>query len=98
MGRGAPTQVRGVQRPPLTARAQDIENSIGALPIGDPRPPTPKAMAIHVHGQQGLEYRPEFIRNPVAGRDVIHRRPGPLPFLCFWRSHTLESTRNELFG
>ena len=98
MGSGTATQVRGVQRPPLTPRAQDIENGLRALPIGDPRPPAPKPMAVDVHGPQGLEDRPEFIRNPVAGRDVIHRRPGPSPFLCFWRFHTLESTRSELFG
>ena len=98
MGGGAPTQVRGVQRPPLTARAQDIENGIGTLPIGDPRAPTPKPMAVHVHRQQGLEHRPEFIRDPVAGRDFIHRRPGPSPFLCFCRCHRLEYTRSELFG
>src|SRR5215210_336085 len=51
MGRGAATQVGGVQGPPLTARAQDIENRIGALPIGNPWPPAPEPMAIHVHGQ-----------------------------------------------
>ena len=83
MGGGAATQVRGVQRPPLTARAQDVKDGIGTLPIGDPRPPTPKAMAVDVHGQHGLEHRPEFIRNPVAGRDFIHRRPGPRRFFPF---------------
>ena len=89
MGRGAATQVGGVQRPPLTARTQDIENGIGTLPIRDPRAPAPKPMAVHVHRQQGLEHRPEFIRDPVAGRDFIHCRPGPSPFLCCGRSHTL---------
>ena len=89
MGRGAATQIRGIPRPPLTARAQNLEDGIGALPIGDPRPPASKSMAIHVQGQQGLEYRPEGIRNPVAGRNFIHRRPGPLPFLSLCGCHTL---------
>jgi hypothetical protein len=98
MGGGAATQVGGVQGPPLTPRAQDIEDGIGTLPVRDSWPPAPKPMAIHVHGQQGLEYRPEFIRNPVAGRDVIHRRPGAVPFLCFGRCHMLEYTKTALFG
>ena len=98
MGGGAPTQVRGVQRPPLTARAQDIENGIRTLPIGNPRSPTPEAMAVDMHWQQGLEDRPECIRNPVAGRDLIHRCPGPLPFLCSCRCHMLDHTITELFG
>lgn len=95
---GAPTQIRGIQRPPLTARAQDIKDGIGTPAIRHPRSPTPEAMAVHVHGQQGLEDRPEFIRNPVAGRDFIHRRPGSLPFLCFGRCHMVEYTKTELFG
>jgi hypothetical protein len=98
MSGGAATQVRGVQGSPLTPRAQDVENSIRALPIGNPRAPAPKPMAIYVHGQQGLEHRPECIRNPVASRDFIHRRPGPLPFLSFDGYHTREHIRNELFG
>jgi hypothetical protein len=98
MGGGAATQVRGVQRAPLTARAQDIKDSIGALPIRDPRPPAPKAMAVDMHWQQGLEDRPQCIRDPVAGRNFIHRRPGPLPFLCSCRCHILECTLTELFG
>ena len=89
MGGGAATQVGGIQCPPLTPRAQDIKDGIGTLPIGDPRPPASKSMAIHVQGQQGLEYRPEGIRNPVAGRNFIHRRPGPLPFLYLCGCHTL---------
>ena len=95
---GTPTQVRGVQGAPLTPRAQDLEEGIGTLPIGDPGAPAPKSMAVHVHRQQGLKYRPECIRDPIAGRDFIHRRPGPLPFLCFCRGHRLEYTIKELFG
>ena len=98
MGRGAATQVGGVQRSPLTSRAQDIEDGIRTLPIGNPWAPTPKPMGVHVHGQQGLEHRPEFIRDPVAGRNFIHCRPGPSPFLCCGRSHALSYTRSELFG
>src|SRR4051812_21559058 len=98
MGRGTATQIRGVHRPPLTARAQDIEDGIGTLPIGDPGATAPKSMAVHVHRQYGLEDRPECIRDTVAGRDFIHRRPGPLPFLCSCRGHRPEYTINELFG
>jgi hypothetical protein len=98
MSGGAATQVGGVQRPPLTPCAQDVENGIGTLPIGDPRAPAPKPMAVDVHGQQGLEHRPEGIRNPVAGRDFIHRRPGPSPFLSLCRCHRLKYTKTELFG
>jgi hypothetical protein len=98
MGRGAPTQVRGVQRAPLTPRAQDIENGIRTLAIGHPRAPTPEAMAVDMYWQHGLEYRPEFIRDPVAGRNVIYRRPGPSPFLCFCRCHQPEYTKTGLFG
>jgi hypothetical protein len=89
MGGGAATQVRGIQGSPLTPRAQDVKDGIGTPAIRHPRSPTPKAMAVDMHGQQGLEYRPEGIRNPVAGRDFIHRRPRPSPFLCFGRCHTL---------
>jgi hypothetical protein len=95
---GTPTQARGVQGAPLTPRAQNIENGIGTLPIGHPRAPPSKPMGVHVHGQQGLEHRPEFIRDPVAGRDFIHCRPGPSPFLCCRRPHPLEYTKTELFG
>ena len=95
---GAATQVGGVQRPPLAARAQDIKDGIGTPAICHPWAPTPEAMAVDMHGQQGLEDRPEFIRNPIAGRDFIHRRPGSSPFLCFGRCHTGEHTRNTLFG
>jgi hypothetical protein len=55
-------------------------------------------MAVLVHRDQGLEHRPEFIRDPVAGRDFIHPRPGTLPFLCFCGCHTLENIISELFG
>src|SRR5215207_10158315 len=98
MGGGAPTQVRSVQRSPLTPRAQDVKDGIGTPAIRHPRSSTPKAMGVDMHGQQGLEYRPEFIRDPVAGRDFIHRRPGPSTFLCSCRCHALEYTKNELFG
>lgn len=98
MGRGAPTQLRGVQGSPLTARAQDIKDGIGTPAICHPRAPTPEAMAVNMYGQQGLEHPPEFIRDPVAGRDVMHCRPGSLPFLCSCRCHMLECTITELFG
>ena len=92
MGCGAPTQVRGIQGSPLTPRAQDIKDSIGTPAICHPRPPTPEAMAVDIHWQHGLEDRPEFLRNPIAGRDFIHRRPGPSPFLYCCRCQRLEST------
>ena len=70
MRRGRGTQGRGVQRPPLAARAQDIEDGSGALPIGDPGPPTTKTRRVLVLGHYRLEHGPEFIRDPVAGRHV----------------------------
>jgi hypothetical protein len=44
-------------------------------------------MWVDVHRQQGLEYRPECIGNPVASRHLIPRRPGSLPFLPLCRCH-----------
>ena len=98
MGWGAPTPGGGIQRSPLAPRAQDRENGIRTLPIGDPRAPTPKALAVDGHRQQGLEHCPEFLCNPVAGRDFIPRRPGPSPFLPSGRCHRLEYTKPGLFG
>jgi hypothetical protein len=98
MGGGAATQLRGVPRAPLTPRAHDIEDGIGPLPIGDPGATAPTSMAVHVHRQYGLEDRPEGLRDPVAGRPFIHRRPGPLPLLCSCRGQRPEYTINELFG
>ncbi len=40
----------------------------------------------------GLEHRPEFIRDPVAGRYFIHGRPRALPFLRFCCCHAPQVT------
>jgi hypothetical protein len=56
MGGGMGTQVRGIERPPLTACAQDIENGIGTLSVGDPGAPSAKAMGVLVHRHDRLEH------------------------------------------
>lgn len=61
MGGGMGTQVGGIERPPLTACAQDVENGIGALSVGDPGAPPTKAMGVLVRRHYGLEHRPEVI-------------------------------------
>jgi hypothetical protein len=92
------TQVRGVHRPPLAARAQDIADGSGALPSGDPGAPTTKTRRVLVLGHYRLEHAPEFIRDPVAGRHFVHDRLPALPLLRFCCCQGTEVTTNRLFG
>ena len=51
-------QVRLVQRLPLAAGAQHIEDGIGTDPGGRPRAPATKPVGVDVGGEQGLQHRP----------------------------------------
>jgi hypothetical protein len=74
------TQVGFIQRFPLTAGAQDIEDSIRTFSIGHPRTPAAKAMRVFVKRQQRLEDGPKHVAHvKVRGGFVIWRTP-PRPF------------------
>ena len=60
-----------VQGLPLAARAQHIEDGIGADAIGHARSSAAKAMGIDVDGQERLEHGPEIIRDAKPGGGAI---------------------------
>ena len=68
------TQLCLIQRLPLAARSQNVEDSIGTGTIRHARPSSAKAMGIDVDGQQRLKHGPEIIRDPrSSSRMVIGR-------------------------
>jgi hypothetical protein len=74
MRRRMRTQVGLVQGLPLAARAQDVEDRVGAGTIGHPWTASAKPMPIDVLRQQGVEHRPQLIRNAESsGGTVIWR-------------------------
>jgi hypothetical protein len=98
-GRGMGTHSRGgIERPPLTARASDVEEGSGTLAIGNPGAPAATARRVLVHRHYGLEHGPECIRDPVAGRPLVHSRPRALPSLRFCCCHAPQVTTDRLFG
>jgi hypothetical protein len=88
------TQVRGIKCPPLTARAQDVEDGVGALPVRDPWSPATQAMGILVHRHQGLEHGPEGVRDAIAARHGVHRCPRTGSWLSFCCTHGTQGIIN----
>jgi hypothetical protein len=58
MSCGAGTKLRGIERFPLAARAQNKENRIHTDSIRHARPPAAKAMRIHMFGKEPFDLRP----------------------------------------
>jgi hypothetical protein len=96
MRRRMGTQLGVIQRLPLAAGPQDVEDRIGTTPIRHTRSPAPKAMRIDVDGQQRLQDRPQRIGNTETGRSVIIGDTWSTAFLRFCFVHTLQYSR--LFG
>jgi hypothetical protein len=74
------TQLRLVQRLPLAAGAQHIEDGISTGTIGHARSSSAEAMRIDVDRQERLEHRPEGIGDAKAGGSPIIGRASPLAF------------------
>ena len=74
-------QVRLVQRLPLAAGAQHIEDGIGTDPGGRPRAPATKPVGVDVGGEQGLQHRPECIGDAKPGGGPVIRRSFAASFL-----------------
>src|SRR5690242_10789388 len=64
---------RLVQRLPLAARAQHVENRIRTGAIRDAWASAAKTMEIDANWQQRLEHSPQLIRNPKTCRGPIIR-------------------------
>jgi hypothetical protein len=90
------TQLGLVQRLPLTAGAQDVEDRVSAGTIGHARSSAAEAMPIDVDWQEGLEHRPQGIRNPEARRGVVIACTLSTALLGSFCVHTSQYTR--LFG
>ncbi len=65
------TELGLVQGLPLTAGSQHVEDRVGTVSIRHARPSSPKAMAIHVDGEQRLQLRPQFIGDAEPRRGAI---------------------------
>ncbi len=86
------TQLGLIQRLPLAASAQDVEDGVGTGAIGHARPSSTKAMGIDVDREERLKYGPEVIRDAKSsGRTVIGRALS-LTLLGFLFAHTPYST------
>ncbi len=65
------TQLGLIQRLPLAARSQNVEDSIGTRTIRHARSSAAKAMGIDMDGQQRLKHGPELLRDPKPGRSTV---------------------------
>jgi hypothetical protein len=63
MGGGTRTKTGGVQRLPLTARAEHEEDGFHAHAVGCARPTAAEAMRVFVFGEQQRDAFPEVIRD-----------------------------------
>jgi hypothetical protein len=88
MGRRMRTQLSVIQRLPLAARPQHIEDRIGTVTIGHPWPSSPKAMRIHMHRQQRLQLCPQLIGDAKSCRRAIIRGSLSFSFLDCLSVHT----------
>jgi hypothetical protein len=61
VGRGAGTELGGVQRFPLTAGAQDEKNGVQTDAVGSARPAAAKPMRVHMFWQEPFNFSPEVI-------------------------------------
>jgi hypothetical protein len=79
VGRGAGTELGGVQGLPLAAGAQDEEDGVHTGAVGRGRPTTTKGMGIHPLGDQPINLSPQIIGDaPVLGHDgIAHGRVQP---------------------
>jgi hypothetical protein len=94
------TQLGLVQGLPLAAGAQDVEDGLGAGPIGHPWTASAKAMPIDMLRQQGFEHRPQLIRNAESSGGAVLGRTLALALALGWvvilLAHT--SSYSRLFG
>ncbi len=67
-------QVGVLQGFPLTASAQDVEDSVGAASVGDAGPASTKAMGVEANGNERLKDGPQRIRDAEAGGGWIIAR------------------------
>jgi hypothetical protein len=78
-----------IQRLPLAARAQYVEDRISTAPIRDTWSSTPKAVRVHMLRQQGVHQRPQLIADAKPRRGAIIRGPLSFSFLGFLAIHNL---------
>jgi hypothetical protein len=81
------TQLGLIQRLPLAARAQDVEDRICTAPIRDTWSSTSKAVRVHMLWQQGVQQRPQLIADAKPRRGAIIRGPLSFSFLGFLSVH-----------
>jgi hypothetical protein len=68
VGGGTRAELGGIESLPLTAGAQDIEDSIGTDAVGGAGSSSAEAMGVHMVGDEDLHEFPEFIGDaPVLG-------------------------------
>jgi len=60
VGGGPGTNSRGVQRFPLAAGAQHLEDASGAGAVGNPGSAAAEPMGVHMLGDQRLQHFPEL--------------------------------------
>ena len=61
VGGGAGTDARGVQRFPLAAGAQHVEDAVGAGAVGNPGTAAAEPVGVHMLGDQGFQHVSELI-------------------------------------
>src|SRR2546423_3618565 len=70
VGGGGGAELGGVQRLPLAAGAQDVEDGVGADPVGGARAAAAEAVGVDVLGDAQLHQLPQFIGDaPILGDD-----------------------------
>jgi hypothetical protein len=80
MGSRVGTQFGLVQRLPLTARSQHIEDRVCTLSVWDTRASTAKPVRVEMNRQARLLVGPQIIGNPIAGGRFVIRTSGTSSF------------------